>query len=47
VADAQEVTFADRIMEFFLEIAAELEEMCGCNTDKLIDTMINKPGKSA
>ncbi len=47
VADAQEVTFADRIMEFFLEIAAELEEMCGCDTDKLIDTMINKPGKSA
>ena len=47
VADAQEMTFAERIMEFFLEIAAELEEICGCDTDKLIDTIINKPGKSA
>jgi hypothetical protein len=34
------MTFAERIMEFFLEIAAELEEICGCDTDKLIDTII-------
>ena len=47
MADAQEVVFAERIMEFFAEIAAELEEICGCDTDKLIDTMINKTEKSA
>ena len=47
MADAQEVAFAERIMEFLTEIAAELEEICGCDTDMLIDTLINKPGKSA
>ena len=47
MADAQEVAFAERIMEFFIEIAAELEEICGCDTDKLIDSLINKPEKSA
>lgn len=47
VADAQEVTLAERIIDFFIEIAAELEDICGCDTEKLIDTMINKPGKSA
>ena len=47
VDDAQEVAFAERIMEFFLEIVPELEEACGCDTDKLIDTLIHKPEKSA
>jgi hypothetical protein len=47
VDDAQEVAFAERIMEFFLEIVPELEETCGCDTDKLIDTLIHKPEKSA
>jgi hypothetical protein len=46
MADAQEVVFAERIMEFFIEIAAELEEICGCDTEKLIDCLINKPEKS-
>ncbi|MBQ2196054.1 MAG: hypothetical protein II407_03870, partial [Prevotella sp.] len=47
MADALEVAFAERIMEFLTEIAAELEDICGCDTDMLIDTLINKPGKSA
>ena len=46
VDDAQEVAFAERIMEFFLEIVPELEEACGCDTDKLIGTLIHKPEKS-
>jgi hypothetical protein len=33
-------------MEFFLEIVPELEEACGCDTDKLIGTLIHKPEKS-
>lgn len=47
MADALEVAFAERIMEFLTEIAAELEDICGCDTDMLIDTLINKPGRSA
>ena len=46
VDDEQEVAFAERIMEFFLEIVPELEETCGCDVDKLIDTLIHKPEKS-
>ena len=46
VDDAQEVAFAERVMEFFLEIVPELEEACGCDTDKLIGTLIHKPEKS-
>ena len=45
--DALEVAFAERIMEFFLEVAAALEEICGCDTDKLIDSLINNNGKTA
>ena len=29
MADAQEVAFAERIIDFFIEIAAELEDICG------------------
>ena len=42
-ADAMEVTIAERILEFIVDIAVELEEICDCNTDKLIFNLINKP----
>ena len=46
MADAQDVTLAERIIEFFTEIAVEFADICGCNEEKLIDTLIKKPGKS-
>ena len=40
---ALEVAIAQRILEFIIEIATELEDMCSCDTDKLIDSLINNP----
>ena len=42
-----EVAIAQRILEFIIEIAAELEEICGCDTDRLIDSLINRPDGKA
>ena len=39
-----EVPIAQRILEFIIEIAAELEDICGSDTDRLIDSLINRPG---
>ena len=41
--DAMEVAIAQRILEFIIEIAAELEDICGSDTDRLIDSLINRP----
>ena len=41
--DALEVVIAQRILEFIIEIATELQDMCSCDTDKLIDSLINNP----
>ena len=41
--DAMEVAIAQRILEFIIEIAAELEEICGSDTDRLIKNLINRP----
>lgn len=41
--DAVEVNIAQRILEFIIDVTAELEDMCDCDTDKLIDSLINKP----
>ena len=41
--DALEITIAQRILEFIVDIATELEDMCGCDTDRLIDNLINNP----
>ena len=41
--DAMEVAIAQRILEFIIEIAAELEDICGSDTDRLIDSLINIP----
>jgi hypothetical protein len=38
-----EVAIAQRILEFIIEIAAELEDICGSDTDRLIDSLINRP----
>lgn len=45
--DAMEVAIAQRILEFIIGIAAELEEVCGCDTDRLIDSLINRPDGKA
>jgi hypothetical protein len=42
-----EVAIAQRILEFIIGIAAELEEVCGCDTDRLIDSLINRPDGKA
>ena len=41
--DAMEVAIAQRILEFIIEIAAKLEDICGSDTDRLIDSLINRP----
>ena len=42
-ADALEITIAERILDFIIEVAIKLEDVCDSNTDKLIDNLINKP----
>ena len=41
--DALEVTIAERILEFIIDIAAKMEDEFGCDTDKIIHSLINKP----
>ncbi len=38
-----EVTIAERILEFIIDIAAKMEDEFGCDTDKIIYNLINKP----
>lgn len=42
-ADALEITIAERVLDFIIEVATKLEDICDSNTDKLIDNLINKP----
>lgn len=42
-ADTMELTVAERILEFIIDIAADLEDVCSCDTDKLIFNLINRP----
>lgn len=41
--DALEVTIAERILDFIINVAAELEDEFDCDTDKLIYKLIHKP----
>ena len=38
-----EITIAERVLDFIIEVATKLEDICDSNTDKLIDNLINKP----
>jgi hypothetical protein len=38
-----EVTIAERILDFIINVAAELEDEFDCDTDKLIYKLIHKP----
>jgi len=38
-----ELTIAERILEFIIDVAADLAEICDCDTGKLIFNLINKP----
>lgn len=41
--DALELTIAERILEFIIDIAAKMEDEFGCDTEKIIYNLINKP----
>ena len=41
--DALEMTIAERILDFVINVAAEFEDEFDCDTDKLICKLINKP----